>query len=72
MLAACVQQIILGCIVTKYVQKEVQAPFVLDTEHVMEAHQCQQEIVFVRKVGRETIGKFMYFYFVPISVYNSL
>ena len=55
-----VQPIILVRIVNRLVLLEVQVLFVLDTEHVMQEHQCRQEIALVLKVGMEIIGKFVY------------
>ena len=51
-LATRVHQIISGRIVHKLVQLEVQAVFVLGTEHVMEEHRRRQA-VFVLQVGKE-------------------
>ena len=58
-LVTCVQQIILVRIVNRLVLLvEVQVLFVLDMEHVMQEHQCRQEIALVLKVGMAIIGKF--------------
>ena len=61
-LVTCVQQIILVRIVNRLVLLEVQVLFVLDMEHVMQEHQCRQEIALVLKGGREIIGKFVYLF----------
>ena len=61
MLVTFVQPIILVHIVNRLVLLvEVQVLFVLDMEHVMQEHQCRQEIALVLKVGMEIIGKFVY------------
>ena len=59
MLVTFVQPIILVRIVNRLVLLEVQVLFVLDMEHVMQEHQCRQEIALVLKVGMEIIGKFV-------------
>ena len=68
-LVTFVQPIILVHIVNKVVLLKVQVLFVPGTEHVMQEHQCRQEIALVLKVGMEIIGKFVsccwcFFFFV--------
>ena len=58
-LVTFVQPIILVHIVNKVVLLKVQVLFVPGTEHVMQEHQCRQEIALVLKVGMEIIGKFV-------------
>ena len=69
-LATRVHQIISGRIVHKLVRLEVQAVFVLDTEHAMKEHRHRQA-AFVLQVGKETIGKFAYFRLILFCCFKS-